>query len=287
MTAAPPVTVEAALREAARGLGAAGVEGARRDARILLAHVIGCEPGRLLGLGDRPLEPAEQDRFARAVERRACREPVSRILGRRGFWRHEFLVGPETLDPRPDTETVVEVALEALPDPAAPYRVLDLGTGTGCILLSILAERPRATGLGIDIAPGAVAVARENARRLGLEDRVEIRQGNWADGLSEGFDAIVSNPPYIPHAEIPSLAPEVVRYDPLGALDGGADGLYPYRVIAKDAPRLLRSGGSLIVEVGAGQAADVAALFRTTGLRDISAHRDLAGVARCVSAANV
>lgn len=280
------MTVDAALLQATRLLAAAGVESPRRDARLLLAEVLGLEASRLLTAGDRPLTDDDRTRFEALVARRAAREPVSRILGRRGFWRHEFLVGPETLDPRPDTETVVEAALAALPDRDAPYRIVDVGTGTGCILLSILAERPAATGIGIDIADGALAVARENAARLGLAERAEIRKGNWLDGISGPVDAIVSNPPYIPQAEIAALDPEVARYDPLPALDGGPDGLYPYRVIAKHAPRLLRSAGSLIVEVGAGQADAVAALFGSAGMRDISIRRDLAGIARCVSATN-
>lgn len=279
-------TVDALLREAARALAAAGVEGARRDARLLLADLLGGPPGDLLTRGDMGVEPAAAESFRARIARRADREPVSRILGRRGFWRHEFLVGPETLDPRPDTETVVEVALEALPDRDAPYSVLDLGTGTGCILLSILGDRPNATGLGVDIAPGALAVAAENARRLGLSDRARFVRGDWAAAVDGKFDAIVSNPPYIPDAEVAGLEPEVARHDPHTALKGGPDGLYPYRVIAKEASRLLRSSGSLIVEVGAGQADDVATLFEDAHLRVTDVRRDLAGIARCVRATN-
>lgn len=279
-------TVGGILLEATRRLNAAGVEGARRDARLLLAEVLGRPASALLGLADLPLTADQAAAFQAMVARRAAREPVSRIVGRRGFWSLEFLVGPDTLDPRPDTETLVEAALEALPDPRAPYRVLDLGTGTGCVLLSILHERPCATGLGIDLAAGAVAVARQNAARLGLAERAEMRLGDWMSGLDEYFDAIVSNPPYIPRAEVETLAPEVLQHDPHAALCGGEDGLVPYRVIATGARRLLRSGGSLIVEVGAGQADDVADLFTSAGLRVEGTRRDLAGIARCVAATN-
>ncbi|WP_404379672.1 peptide chain release factor N(5)-glutamine methyltransferase [Caenispirillum salinarum] len=279
-------TVDALLREAAGVLSAAGVEGARRDARLLLADLLGCAAGDLLTRGDAAVDAATATAFRARIARRADREPVSRILGRRGFWRHEFLVGPETLDPRPDTETVVELALEALPEAQGHYSVLDLGTGTGCILLSILGDRPNAAGLGVDIAPGAVALAAENARRLGLADRARFARGDWAAAVDGKFDAIVSNPPYIPDAEVPGLDPEVSRHDPPTALKGGPDGLYPYRVIAKEAPRLLRSSGSLIVEVGAGQADDVATLFEDAHLRVTDVRRDLTGIARCVRATN-
>lgn len=276
-------TVDIALRDATRSLIAADVDGARHDARLLLAEVLAVEPGRLIALGDRVLTPEEARRYAALLSRRAHREPVSRILGRRGFWRHEFLLGPDTLDPRPDTETVVEAALAALADPEGRYEVLDLGTGTGCILLSILGDRPQARGLGIDIAEGAVRVAAENARRLGLSDRVRFAVGDWMTGLDGRFDAIVSNPPYIPDTEVPGLEPEVSRHDPHRALKGGPDGLDPYRVIANGAGRLLKSRGSLIVEVGAGQAEAVAALFEAASLRDVSIRMDLSGIARCVS----
>lgn len=280
-------TVDSALLAATRRLTAAGVEGARRDARLLLAEVLEQPASALLGLGDRPLTAAEAAAFEAMVTRRAGREPVSRILGRRGFWSLEFLLGPDTLDPRPDTETLVEAALAALPDRDGAYRILDLGTGTGCILLSVLHERPRATGLGIDIAPGAVAVAEENAHRLGLAARARFQVGDWMAGLDETVDAILSNPPYIPRTEVATLAPEVVHHDPQAALCGGEDGLDPYRVIASGARRLLRSGGSLIVEVGAGQATDVVDLFESAGLRVEGIRRDLAGIARCIAATNV
>lgn len=282
----PAGTVGSVLLAATRRLTAAGVEGARRDARLLLAEVLARPASDLLGLSDLTLTAAQGAAFEAMVARRAAREPVSRILGRRGFWSLEFLVGPDTLDPRPDTETVVEAALDALPGRDRAWRILDLGTGTGCILLSLLHERPAASGLGIDIAPGAIEVARANAQRLGLAERAEFRLGDWLAGLDEEFDAIVSNPPYIPRAEVETLAPEVLHYDPLAALSGGADGLAPYRVIATGAVRLLRSGGSLIVEVGAGQADDVADLFRRAGLRVEGIRRDLAGIARCVTATN-
>lgn len=262
------------------------MEGGRRDARVLLADLLGYRPGDLLIRSDMAVDAAIEAAFRDRIVRRANREPVSRIIGRRGFWRHDFLVGPETLDPRPDTETVVDMALEVLAEPEGSYRVLDLGTGTGCILLSILGDRPKSIGFGVDIAPGAVTIAARNARRLGLADRAYFVLGDWASAVSETFDVIVSNPPYIPDADISRLEPEVACYDPHTALKGGPDGLYPYRLIAKEAVRLLRSSGSLIVEVGAGQADDVATLFEDAQLRVTDIRRDLSGIARCVKATN-
>ncbi|WP_086466272.1 peptide chain release factor N(5)-glutamine methyltransferase [Oceanibaculum nanhaiense] len=282
----------ALLRDAAVQLEAAGVEEARRDARLLLAEALGVEAHRLILEPQTNVPPAAADRFAGFVAARAARVPVSRILGRREFWGLTFRLSPATLDPRPDSETLVEAVLKAFPDRTAPLRVLDFGTGTGCLLLAVLSEYPNATGLGIDKAEDAVATASANAVDLGLAGRAEIRLGDWGQGLGgqglggqgvgEPFDIILSNPPYIEAAVVPALAPEVARHDPLLALAGGADGLDAYRRLLPDVARLLAAQGHAFLELGQGQAADVAALAQQCGLIQRALHADLAGIARCL-----
>lgn len=217
--------------------------------------------------------------FAAMVERRARREPVSHILGRRAFWRHNFLVTAEVLDPRPETETLVQAAL------AAPFgRVLDLGTGSGCILLSLLAERTAATGLGTDLSVAALAVARRNAAATGVGARAAFLLSDWLERVEGSFDLIVSNPPYVAAAEMPGLAPEVRDWEPHLALTPGGDGLDAYRAIVRDAPGHLAPGGRLIVEIGPTQAAAVSALFARAGLAAVSTLRDLDGRDRVIVA---
>ena len=272
----------ALLRDAAVRLEVAGVEEARRDARLLLAEALGVEPHRLI-LEPQTNVPSEAaDRFAGFVAARAARVPVSRILGRREFWGLSFRLSPATLDPRPDSETLVEAVLKAFPDRTAPLRVLDFGTGTGCLLLAVLSEYPNATGLGIDKAEEAVVTASTNAADLGLAARVEFRTGDWGEGLAGVFDIILSNPPYIEVAVVPALAPEVARHDPLLALAGGADGQDAYRRLLPDVARLLAPQGHAFLELGQGQAADVAALAQQCGLMQRALHADLAGIARCL-----
>ncbi|WP_298433869.1 peptide chain release factor N(5)-glutamine methyltransferase [uncultured Jannaschia sp.] len=266
--------VAAALRAATARLAAAGIPDPQGDATRLLTHAAN---------GARPpadLPPGTLGHFAAAIERRAAREPVSHITGRRAFWDHEFRVTPDVLDPRPDTETLVEAAL------AGPFdRVLDLGTGSGCILLSLLAARPDATGTGTDISEAALGVARDNAERLGVTDRVTLRRADWLDGIDGPFDLIVSNPPYIAEAEMADLSPEVLR-EPRIALTPGGDGLDPYRIIACDAPARLAPFGRLMVEIGPTQGAAVAALWRAAGLGDVEIRSDLDGRDRVVIGGN-
>lgn len=206
-------------------------------------------------------------------------ESVARILGEREFYGLAFGLDAATLEPRPDTELLVDLALAALP---AGGRLLDLGTGTGCILLALLSELPAASGLGVDIQPDAVATARLNARQLGLERRAEFREGDWGAGIAERFGLVVSNPPYIPEGDIPGLDPEVRLHDPVAALAGGEDGLAAYRVLARQLPDLLAPGGAFALEVGAGQAESVAGLMAAQGLSDIQVRADLGGIGRCV-----
>ncbi len=286
--AAAPTLADAIAAAAAR-LGAAGVPDARTDVRLLAGQALGLDRAGVLAARDRPLTASERDRIDVLVARRAAREPVSRILGRREFWSLDFALSPATLDPRPDSETVVAAALGLVPDRRAPLRLLDLGTGTGCLLLALLSELPAAWGLGIDRAEAAVRTARDNARRLGLADRAAFLVGDWAAALHAsggetggGFDLIVANPPYVTADEIDQLAPEVARFDPPAALDGGADGLAAYRALAGAVPGLLAPEGAVVLEVGDGQAAAVTSVMAAAGLRAAAPCRDLGGKLRCV-----
>lgn len=208
---------------------------------------------------------------------------MAQILGHRAFWTLDFLVNSHTLTPRPDSEIVIETALAHLTDkPILSPRLLDLGTGTGCLLLSLLAEVPAATGLGIDRSDEALAIARQNAANSGLTSRVAFHSGNWAEGLTERFDMVVSNPPYIPSGDIAGLAPEVRDWEPRLALDGGADGLEAYRAIARALPSLLKPGGAAVLEIGIGQASDVIDLNQSHGLTHRETRRDLGDIDRAL-----
>jgi release factor glutamine methyltransferase len=275
-------TVATALRAAAARLAASGVPEPRLDARLLLAEALGAEPAAVFGWPERRLGAAERERFAGLVERRARREPVSRILGRREFWSLPFRVVPATLDPRPDSETLVEAALAEFADVSAPLRVLDFGTGTGCLLLAFLSERPSATGIGVDLAPAALACARANAAALGLGGRARFVASDWDAALAGTADVILANPPYIEAGAIAALDPEVALHDPRRALDGGADGLDAYRALAVGTARLLAPEGQAFLELGQGQAAAVAALMTAAGLAVRAIRRDLAGEERCL-----
>jgi release factor glutamine methyltransferase len=277
------VTIAAALAAAAERLAAAGIVDSRREARRIVALALGVEPGTVLGYPERPIDTPAQHRLAALLARRAAREPFSRLEGRRGFWSLDFALSPDTLDPRPDSETLIEAALERLPDRGAGLRVLDLGTGTGCLLLALLAELPNATGVGVDILPGAVATARRNAAALGLAGRAAFLCGDWGAAIAGGVDVILSNPPYIPTGEIETLAGEVARYDPRAALDGGFDGFTAYRRLARETRRLLNPAGVAFFELGAGQAAAVAGVMAEAGLEMVGIRRDLAGIERCIA----
>lgn len=271
--------VDALLRDAAGRLATAGVESPRLDARLLLGEALGREvwphDSGLVG-------SAARDRFEALLARRLAREPVSRILGRRGFWTLDLAVGPDTLDPRPDTETLIEAALAAFADRPPPRRIVDLGTGTGCLLLAALAEFPGATGLGVDRSAGAVAVAHGNAQRNGLENRAGFQALDWDDMTQGGADLVLSNPPYIPEAEIDRLEPEVALFDPHGALAGGVDGLDAYRSLVRVLRRLLAPQGVAVLELGAGQRSAVARLASDGGFRVVDVRQDLAGVDRAL-----
>ena len=281
----PAGTVGAFLCQAGQRLRGAAIVNPRLEARLLLAHAMGCRPEDLLRDPRAPVPPPAAQRFVALLRRRLDRVPLAHLTGTRGFWSLDLAVSPATLIPRPDSEALIEAAIEAFPDRALVRRVLDLGTGTGCLLLAALAEFPAATGLGIDRAPGAAALARENARRTGLGNRAAFLAGDWAAALAPGtrFDLVLSNPPYVETGAIPGLMPEVARHEPRLALDGGADGLEAYRAILAALPDLLAPGhGRAVLELGLGQRGAVEALARAAGLRVLGCRADLGGVDRAL-----
>ncbi|MCB2124143.1 MAG: peptide chain release factor N(5)-glutamine methyltransferase [Rhodobacteraceae bacterium] len=269
-----------ALADAVRRLKAAGIDSAAGDARRLLAHALGVAPDRVTLVAPEEMPPEAEARFLAAVAARAARQPVAQITGTRDFFGRSFLVTRDTLDPRPETELLVAAALER------PFvKMLDLGTGTGCILLSCLAGMPVATGTGTDVSAAALEVARENARRLGLSGRARFLAADWFAAVPGKFDLIVSNPPYIAEAEMAGLAPEVRDWEPRGALTPGGDGLDAHRAIAAGAGARLMAGGRLILEIGPTQAAAVSALLVAEGFAAPEVRRDLDGRDRVVIAA--
>lgn len=268
-------------------LSAAGVEQPLLDARLLLMAVAGLRLEDILREPGAELLSSQAEAFEGLVARRAGREPVSRILGRREFWSLEFEVSPDTLDPRADSETLISAVCETIKDRRFAFNILDIGTGTGCLLLALLSEFPAARGIGIDISAGALAVAVRNAQRLGFMDRTEFLQcdvmaRDWMTRLDGKFDLVLSNPPYISDSNIAGLAPEVTQFDPPGALAGGADGLDFYRIITHSLPHLLKPDGWAVLETGAGQAEAVERLMQQAGLAIAPRKYDLGGVARAV-----
>ncbi len=271
----PGETVGAFLCQAGQVLRAAAIENPRMEARWLLGHAMGATPETLLR-DPRVRVPAEAaPAFTAMLARRVLREPLAYIIGSAGFWGLEFAVSPATLIPRADSETLVEVALEQAP---GARRVLDLGTGTGCLLLAVLSELPDAHGIGVDINPGAAALAQRNATALGLPAR--MLAADWGAPLKARFDLILSNPPYIEAGAIGGLMPEVAAHEPAAALDGGADGLDGYRAIITGLHGLLAPGGLAVLELGQGQAPAVEALTRARGLTWRGTRPDLNGIAR-------
>ncbi len=267
-------TIAEALRLGAGRL--AGIaDNPRLEARLLLGHALGLSTADLIRDAQRLIDPAAYDAL---VAQRAAHVPLAYLTGHREFWSLDLTVSSATLIPRPDSETIVEAALREAADPRL---VLDLGTGSGCLLLAVLHERPNAFGIGIDQSADALAVAKVNAARCGLSDRAAFVRGDWAEAIGGRFDLILSNPPYIPTSDIPGLMPEVSLNEPLSALDGGMDGLDAYRRIIPFLPRLLSASGRVVFEIGIGQSDAVSALAAEAGLLAVS-HPDLAGIPRAV-----
>ena len=274
-----------AVREAERRFRAAGIETARLDAVLLVAHAAGLPADSVRANPAKPLLPDAEGRLMTLLRKRAAdRVPVSRLVGQREFWGLPFELSPATLDPRPDSETLVEVVLRHTSQRTIPLSVFDLGVGTGCLLLSILSELPAASGAGSDIDPAAVEIARSNAASLGLSARVRLAAGDGFASFDGPFDWIVCNPPYIPAVEIAGLEPEVRDHDPRAALDGGPDGLDAYRRFAPAIARRLAPEGKAAVEFGAGQAAAVQDIFAAAGLDNVEVAADLAGRPRVIVA---
>ena len=296
-----------AFRDAVERLRAAGVDNPRLDARVLWEFALNSNPPleggskfaeQISGRGTTsapypaPKNPSDfstlpqgegevLERFESFVQRRVAREPVAYITGTKGFWSFDLDVGPGVLVPRPETETLVESVLAEFPDRAAPLRILDLGTGTGCLLLSVLSEYPQAQGTGIDASPDALGWVRRNAQKFGLADRCTLAAGNWGEDLSDRFDVILSNPPYIRTQDIASLAPDIRLYEPHAALDGGPDGLDAYRILAPEIARLLNETGRAFLEIGQDQGPQVAEIMAGAGLGTRKIVTDLAGIGRC------
>lgn len=272
--------IRASLRRGAARLSAAGIPNSRAEARLLLAHATGLPLETLIGYPERRIGDGQA--YMQFVERRAAREPLSHITGRREFWSLDFTVTPDTLDPRADSETLIEAVMDRIADRGAPLRIADLGTGTGCLLGALLSQLPGAFGIAVDCNPAAAAVAARNLAALGFRDRFAVVAGNWASSLAGGFDIVVSNPPYIPSGEIDRLEPEVAIWEPRLALDGGTDGLFAYRQIFDELPMKLKPGGFAVLEFGAGQGDAVAALAARAGMTVSGRMADLGGRERCL-----
>jgi release factor glutamine methyltransferase len=265
-------------------LAAAGIEAPRAEAWLLLAAVTGRSRAELMAGARMPGSDAELARLDALAARRCRREPMAYVLGEKEFWSLTFRVGPAVLVPRPESETVVEAALGEFTDRVAPLRLLDLGTGSGCLLLALLSELPKATGIGVDTSRAALAVAEGNAADLGLGARASFAVADWGAPLEDPFDLIVTNPPYVREAEWTELAPEIRDFEPRAALVAGADGLDAYRTLAPHAARLLAEDGVMALEIGRGQGDAVAAILAKQHLEVHSRHADLAGIERCLVA---
>jgi len=271
--------VDTALAWGAAALSHVPQSDARREARLLLGHATGLAAEHLFANPSYEVGRPEHICYAALVHRRAGREPIARILGRREFWNLDLEVTGDTLIPRPDSETLIEAVLAGGPPPRT---LLDLGTGSGCLLLALLDYFVGAMGLGVDASSAALRVAARNAARAGLAERAQFVASNWGDGLADRFALVVSNPPYVVRGAIDGLEPEVARFEPRVALDGGIDGLAAYRALIPRLPRLLDAGGQALLEIGAGQAEPVVAIAAQAGLYCRERHYDLTGIERCL-----
>lgn len=275
------ITVGELIKDAANVLEQAGIEDPRREARLLTAIALNKSITEIFNAFDDQICPNDAGLVSSAVGRRAIGEPVAYISGEREFWSIPLRVSPATLIPRPDTETLVELAIEQFRE-KPPQRILDLGTGTGCLLLALLSEFPDVTGIGVDISDDAIAVANQNAVDTGLSDRCKFTVGDWAGGIDDTFDLIVSNPPYIPSEDIDDLDREVKKYEPLSALDGGVDGLDMYRAILAGLDGVLEPNGHLLLEIGIGQQNDISRIAKESGFRLLTKRDDVSGIVRAL-----
>ncbi len=268
------------LREGTRALRDAGIAGPERDARLLLAEVLGLSVSRMTLEPDHPVSASEAKTFHGYLARRGAREPVSRILGRRLFWGRPFEVTPDVLDPRPETESLIDAVLKG----PKPERFIDLGCGSGIIAVTLLAEWPTAKGLACDVSQPCLTVTKRNAKTHGVQDRLTAVQSDWFSNIEGGFDLILSNPPYITEEEMAHLDPDVALHDPHLALTPGGDGLSPYRILATGTAEHLNAGGQIAVEIGWKQGPDVAQIFKEASLIDVNVLQDMDGRDRVVFA---
>ena len=275
-----PDTIANVLAGARKALIAADLDGSALDVRLLLQAASGFSHEDIIASPEKALDGATLLKFSDYIKRRLAHEPVSRILGTREFFGRSFQVTPAVLDPRADTEALVELVLERHGNSA--WRVLDIGTGSGAILITLLTERPAFEGVAVDVSPEALHVAKMNGLANGVSGRLHLHQGSWFSGLDGNFDLIVSKPPYIPHGDIAGLEVDVKDYDPHLALDGGADGLFAYRAIAADVGQFLAAKGEIAIEIGAGQQADVASIFKAHGFSHLATSTDVGGHVRAL-----
>ncbi len=273
------MTREQAVRAAAKRLS--NSPSAARDARDLMCWVLGIDATRLVMDGGEALSVDEAARYEAAIVRREGAEPVSKIIGIRQFYGLEFAVTPDVLDPRPDTETMIDAVLEIAPADR-PLRILDLGTGSGCILLTLLAKLPHATGLGVDASEAALEIARINAERLHLDKKARFERSDWFEKVDAPFDLVVCNPPYIAEHEADDLSDDVLKWDPASALFSGVDGLSAFRILSSGLSKALSETGTAFFEIGSGQEEAVKRLFSGAGFDDLTFRRDIAGIQRCL-----
>lgn len=278
-----PRSLANALAEAMEKLESQGISSARLDATLLLSHVTGMSRADLFLKGMRDITSHEEQQLGELLQRRLNHEPLAYILSHKEFWSLDFLVTRDTLIPRPDSETLIEASLERM-ERAAHVNILDIGTGTGCLLISLLTELPRASGVGLDCSKQALKVAQENARRHGVDERSQFLESHWCDAIDRTFDLIISNPPYIAETDKSALMPDVVQFEPHSALFAGTDGLDAYRELAPQMKHVLAPGGLIVWEVGQGQAKEVGQLLAEQGLWVEQPKNDLAGIPRAVIA---
>jgi len=275
-------TLGSAFEQAFQMLKEAGVGEARLDARLLVAHATENETATIFGFPERPIENQQVLLLEASLQRRIAREPMAYILKTREFWSLPFIVSSDTLVPRPDSETLIEAVLEHIPETRRNLSILDLGTGSGCLLLSLLSKFSNAIGIGVDASEAALDIAKQNAAALGLEERATFVVSDWTEKVEDQFDIVIANPPYIPSSDIPNLEADVAQYEPLSALDGGAHGLDSYRKILRQLQKVLTDDASIFLESGAGQASAVSEMVREIGFQHIETKKDLAGIERCV-----
>ncbi|MFT6077406.1 MAG: release factor glutamine methyltransferase [Myxococcota bacterium] len=280
--------VNEALALARNNLKQKGVDSSRIDALLILCHCLNTTKEKIIFGGDESLDVCEQKKFFDVLKRRENREPMSHILGKREFYGNDFIVSPDVLDPRPDSESLIDSILEIFPDKSKTIKILELGVGSGCLFSTFLKYFPNASAIGVDISQKALNIAQDNINQLNLSSRANLIQSNWFSNIDDdqNFDLIISNPPYIKTSDISLLQDEVKRFEPHLALDGGEDGLDCYRLIAVSVGRFLAESGLLLLEIGQDQENDVKKIFENNGLKLIEEKKDLSGIIRCLIFSN-